>query len=106
MLATTFQIRVARPEDGAGLARLNATVHAAHLQERPDFFKPTRAEDVAAWFKGLLEKPLTRCWIAETDDAPVGYLLMREYQRPENIFCTARHWHEIEHIAVELPFRG
>ncbi|MEO8185359.1 MAG: GNAT family N-acetyltransferase [Deltaproteobacteria bacterium] len=106
MKGSSLQIRHARPEDDACLARLNATLHAEHLRERPDFFKPTSSEEVAGWFRALLEKPTTRCWIAESDGDAVGYLLMREYQRPENTFCLARHWHEIDHVGVEAAFRG
>jgi len=105
-MSSSFQIRTARPEDDASLARLNAPVQAEHLRGRPDFFKPTRPEEVAGWFKSLLEKPTTRCWIAEVEGEAVGYLLMREHERPENIFCLARHWHEIDHVGVEVPFRG
>lgn len=109
------QIRPAQPSDAELLARLNATLHALHLRARPDFFKATRPEEVAEWFRSLLDKPTTRCWLAEVE-APdaggpgevnaVGYLLMTEHQRPENVFCLARHWHEIDHIGVEEAFRG
>jgi len=101
-----FQIRVAAAGDAACLARLNATLHARHLEARPDFFKPAQLAEVAGWFQSLLDKPTTRCWLAEAGAEPVAYLLMREYQRPENIFCLARHWHEIDHVGVEAPFRG
>jgi ribosomal protein S18 acetylase RimI-like enzyme len=100
-----FAIRAAQRGDAALLARLNASVHARHLQARPDFFKAAQQEEVVDWFQSLLAKASTRCWLAEIGAEPVGYLLMREYQRPENIFCLARHWHEIDHIAVEAPFR-
>jgi len=103
---SSLQICSARPEDDVCLARLNATLHAEHLRARPDFFKPTRSEEVAGWFRALLEKPTTRCWIAEIAGDAVGYLLMREHQRPENTFCLARHWHEIDHVGVEAAFRG
>ena len=109
------RIRPARPDDAELLARLNAELHALHLRERPDFFKAARPAEVQEWFRCLLDKPSTRCWIAELDPAgaaparetsAVGYLLMTEHQRPENVFCRERHWHEIDHIGVEQAFRG
>jgi ribosomal protein S18 acetylase RimI-like enzyme len=100
------RLRSAQPCDAGLLARLNATLHAVHLRERPDFFKAPRLAEVEEWFRGLLDKPSTRCWIAEVDASAVGYLLMTEHQRPENVFCRERHWHEIDHIGVEEAFRG
>jgi GNAT superfamily N-acetyltransferase len=106
------RIRRARPEEAELLAHLNAALHAAHLRARPDFFKATRAAEVQEWFRSLLAKPSTRCWLAELDLAgppatsAVGYLLMTEHHRSENVFCRERHWHEIDHIAVEEAFRG
>lgn len=112
----THRLRPAQAPDAGLLAHLNAALHAVHLRERPDFFKAAQPAEVEEWFRGLLDKPSTRCWIAEVDapeDAAspaepraVGYLLMTEHQRPENIFCRERHWHEIDHIGVEEAFRG
>jgi GNAT superfamily N-acetyltransferase len=106
MTGSDFGIRSARVGDEVCLARLNAALHARHVQERPEFFKQTQIEEVAAWFRTWLEKPTTRSWIAELGSEPAGYLLMSEHQRAENTFCVARHWHEIDHVAVETQFRG
>jgi ribosomal protein S18 acetylase RimI-like enzyme len=104
---TAARIRRARPDDAALLGRLNAALHALHVRERPDFFKPTQPAELQEWFRSLLDRPSTRCWLAELDAAgAVGYLLMTEHQRPENVFCRERHWHEIDHIAVAEAFRG
>lgn len=107
------RIRPAQSCDAALLARLNAALHAVHLRERPDFFRAARPAEVEEWFRALLDKPSTRCWIAEVDSpepargaSAAGYLLMTEHQRPENVFCRERHWHEIDHIGVEAEFRG
>lgn len=100
------RIRPAQAADAELLARLNVALHAVHLRERPDFFKAARPAEVEEWFRGLLDKPSTRCWIAEVEVSAVGYLLMSEHQRAENVFCRERHWHEIDHIGVEPAFRG
>jgi GNAT superfamily N-acetyltransferase len=106
MKRAEFELRLARLGDEACLARLNASVQALHLAARPEFFKPTAADEVCAWFKALLEKPTTRCWLAEVSHEAVGYLLMCEHQRAENTFCLARRWHEIDQVSVEPAFRG
>ena len=100
------RIRPARAHDAELLARLNSTIHELHVRARPDFFKPTRPTEVVEWFRSLLEKASTRCWIAEVGPDAAGYLLMTEHERPENVFCIARHWHEIDHVGVEPAFRG
>jgi GNAT superfamily N-acetyltransferase len=101
----SFAIRPAAAADAARLARLNARVHAQHVRRRPEFFKPTQPDELTAWFRSRLEKRGTRSWLAEVECEAVGYLLMSEHQRPENVFCHARHWHEIDHIGVEPTFR-
>lgn len=105
MTAPGFAIRPAVVADAECLARLNGSVHARHLQERPEFFRATDAHELAAWFRELLPKPTTRCWIAAVDALAAGYVLMREHQRPATVFCRPRHWHEIEQIGVEPSFR-
>jgi len=36
-----------------------------HLARRPDYFRATRADEAAAWFRDLLDKPTTAAWVAE-----------------------------------------
>lgn len=100
-----LSIRSAVPADAECLVRLNASVHARHLQERPDFFRATDARQLGEWFRDLLGKPTTRCWIAALDGVTAGYVLMREHQREATVFCRERHWHEIEQVAVEPQLR-
>lgn len=100
-----FEIRAGVASDAECLARLNAGVHAAHLRERPEFFRATDAGELGEWFRELLFKATTRCWIASVEEQAAGYLLMREHQRAATVFCRARHWHEIEQIGVETQFR-
>lgn len=91
--------------DEALLAGLNRFVQEMHLAERPDHFRPTRFEDLAAWYRSRLEKPTTRIWIAEEDVLPVGYLLALVHEVPENPFVRARRWCEIDQIAVDPGWR-
>lgn len=98
-------VRLAGAADAERLAQLNASVHAPHLRERPEFFRATDPRELGDWFRELLDKPTTRCWLAEVGAAAAGYLLMREHQRAATPFCHERHRHEIEQIGVEAPFR-
>ena len=44
--------------------------------------------------------PTSWIWIAEKAGEPVGYVLAFIHERPENVFCTARRWLDIDQIAV------
>lgn len=98
-------VRAAVVGDEARLAVLNRFVHELHLAYRPDYFKPTRAEHVSAWFRSMLQKPAVLIWIAEDDGEPVGYVLALLHERQENAFCSPRRWCEIDQIAVDDTWR-
>src|SRR5437867_13126716 len=70
-----------------------------HLARRPDYFRPTRLDEVTAWFGTLLGKPTTAAWIAEEGAVPIGFVLAFFEERPENPFGRARRWCEIDQIA-------
>jgi GNAT superfamily N-acetyltransferase len=93
-------IRRALPGDERCLAELNVFVQALHVQHRPDFFKTSELDDVAAWFASLLSRPHVRVWLAEVDGVGVGYALVLLQERAENAFCLARRWHEIDQVSV------
>jgi ribosomal protein S18 acetylase RimI-like enzyme len=98
-------LRRAVADDAHALAALNRFVHDMHLARRPDYFKPTSADDVAAWFASLLARPTTVTWIAEEDGVPVGYVLALVSEQPENAFRQARRWCEIDQVAVAPRWR-
>ena len=68
-------VRHAVGGDAHALAALNRFVHETHLARRPDYFKPVRADEAAAWFRERLEERTTAAWIAEAEGRPVGYVL-------------------------------
>ena len=82
------------------LAELNAVVHDLHVANAPGYFKPTVPGEVAARFRGLLETPAVRIWIADAGGAAAGYVAVFLRERPENLFCHPRRWLEINEIAV------
>ena len=94
-------VRRAAGVDAPALAALTGFVHDMHLARRPDYFKPTRADEVTAWFRERLDEPTTAAWIAEVDGAPIGYVLAFFHERGENPFRRPRRWCEIDQIAVD-----
>jgi GNAT superfamily N-acetyltransferase len=74
-------IRRATAADAPMLVTLNAFVHELHVTNNPAYFKPGLPDGVAAWFRGLLEKPTTWIWIAEP-------------------FSRSRRWVELDQMGV------
>jgi len=68
-------VRRAVGGDAHALAALNRFVHETHLARRPDYFKPVREDEAAAWFRERLEERTTAAWIAEAEGRSVGYVL-------------------------------
>ena len=98
-------VRRAAGRDAPTLAALTRFVHDMHLAHRPDYFKPTHADDVTARFRARLDEPTTAAWIAEADGRPVGYVLTFFHERAENPFCRPRRWCEIDQLAVDPAWR-
>ena len=98
-------VRPAGVGDDHALATLHPFVHEMHLARRPDYFKATRADEAAAWFRDQLGKPTTAAWIAEDGGTPIGYVLTFFHERAGNPFRRARRWCEIDQIAVDPAWR-
>ena len=98
-------VRRAVGGDAHALAALNRFVHETHLARRPDYFKPVRADEAAAWFRERLEERTPAAWIAEAEGRPVGYVLTFFHERGENPFHRPRRWCEIDQIAVDPEWR-
>jgi GNAT superfamily N-acetyltransferase len=100
-----IHIRSAAVGDEMLLGSLNRFVQDIHLAERPETFKLTMPDELARWYRSMLERPTTRTWIAEFDGTTVGYLLAVEYEVAEGPFAQARHWWEIDQLAVDPNHR-
>jgi len=98
-------IRRAVVGDERTLAELNGFVHELHLGQNPTYFRLTEPEEVAAWFRGLLESPTVKIWIAEASALPVGYVSVFWHERAQNPFCRARRWLEIDQVGVHPEWR-
>lgn len=99
-------IRQAKVGDEGALARLNAFVQKFHVDHNSAHFRQAKRADVAQWFRGMLEKPTARVWIAEKEGAAVGYVLAVLYDRAANTFCVARRFIELDQIGVRRECRG
>jgi ribosomal protein S18 acetylase RimI-like enzyme len=75
------------------------------VANKPTYFKPAIRQDVVIWFRGLLEMPTARIWIAEDRDAAVGYVIALARERSENVFGRSRRWLEIDQIGVRPGHR-
>jgi GNAT superfamily N-acetyltransferase len=93
-------IRSVNSGDVAALAVLNAEVQELHFASRPDEFKPVHVDEIAQWFVQLLQNPAARLWGAEVDGALVGYVVVLVREKPENPFCSARKWWDIDQMGV------
>jgi diamine N-acetyltransferase len=99
------KIRRAVVGDEQALAALNRFVHDLHAARRPDYYRATCVDDVAAWFRERLEHPLPAAWIAEEGGVAIGYVLAFFHEHPDNPFRQARRWCEIDQIAVDPAWR-
>ena len=83
------------------LAVLNGFVQQPQVGAHPEHFRTTRPHDVANWFATLLQLPTAAVWIAEEGEVPIGYAAALFHEQPENPFCRARRWCEIDQLAVD-----
>jgi GNAT superfamily N-acetyltransferase len=100
-----LEVRRARVEDVRALVTLQREVHQLHVAGRPEFFKPTDDEAVAAWFRGLLESAEAQIWVAVQAGLVLGNALAMKRHRPEAIFSSAHVWCEVDQIVVMRDHR-
>ena len=105
MAAVTFSVRRASAADAPALARLCRYVQDLHVTARPDVFKPFGLDSTTAHFAGALSSGAQRVLIAEKAGAPIGYASLLVRERPENAFCLARRWLEIDNVCVHPDHR-
>jgi GNAT superfamily N-acetyltransferase len=98
-------IRRTAAADAELLAKLNGFVHDVHVAERPDQFRPTEPAELARWFRERLGQPTTLAWIAEESGRPVAFALAMHHRRAATPFAPARHWFEIDQVAVDPEYR-
>jgi diamine N-acetyltransferase len=101
----TTEIRRAAAGDVEALVALHREVHALHLAERPDQFKPTNDEEIAGVYRTRLNAANTRVWVALRDGRAVGHVVAIHHQRAEHAMCPARQWWDVDELGVTSTHR-
>lgn len=99
-----IRIRAAVTGDQAVLAALSARVQELHVGERPEIFKPVDLPGLERWFADALARGSWKIWIAHIGEKSVGYAVVMEQRRADNVFTYSRRWHEIEQIGVDPAY--
>ncbi len=104
---TAVDVRRAEAGDAVLLSRLNADVHAVHVEGLPDRFKPPSDETFpVSLVLELLARPATLMFLAHVADAPAGYLYAEIMRLPENAVRYAASMVYIHHISARPELRG
>jgi GNAT superfamily N-acetyltransferase len=98
-------VREALPSDVDTLGALAAQLQEQHVASRPEMFKPPNMDEIGAWFRQLLEKPLVTIWVAAVDGTIRGYLITIISELSEGPFNFPRTWMQLDQIAVQKEHR-
>jgi diamine N-acetyltransferase len=100
-----LEIRRAEAGDVEALVALHQELHALHLAERPDQFKPTNDEEIAGVYRTRLDAANTRVWVAVRDGRAVGHVVAIHHRRAEHAMCPARQWWDVDELYVTAAAR-
>jgi ribosomal protein S18 acetylase RimI-like enzyme len=103
-----IQIRQAKQNDAAVLTDLNLAVHNIHADAVPYYFKRTSATDpeIQASFETRLADENVIFFIAEVDEAAVGYLMTILRPVEENAYAFAHKRLLIDQMSVNPDYRS
>ena len=102
-----MNIRQAMSTDALGLSSLSMDVQILHAQHHPDIFKVPQNEAFAvSFFVEMLGNPAVRIFIAEKEGKPVGYILCKLVERPENPFTFAARLLLVDQLSVRPAAHG
>jgi ribosomal protein S18 acetylase RimI-like enzyme len=99
-----MDIRPATAEDAALLAALNSHVHDQHVAAEPQVYRPTHANEVAAWFLTRLSNGDVAL-IAQEGTESIGYVMARLVERPGHLFAYPRRFLLVDQLAVAQAAR-
>jgi len=96
-----MEIRPATPGDSPLLSSLCRDVQTLHARHHPHVFKMPQSDDFAvAFFDEMLASADMTIYIAEEGSRPVGYIVCRLFDRPENVFTHASRFLFVDQISV------
>lgn len=102
-----MNIRRAVSTDNILLSRLCMDVQRLHAEQHSDIFKMPQQEAFAAsFFDEVLADPITSIFISERDGEPLGYVLCKLIERPENPFTFSMRYLLIDQISVRPAEQG
>ena len=101
-----MNIRRATLEDSPTLSALCRDVQRLHAEHHPQLFKMPHSDGFAtAFFDEMLAAPEMTIYIAEEEARPLGYILCRIFDRPENVFTFENRFLFIDQISVRPEAR-
>jgi ribosomal protein S18 acetylase RimI-like enzyme len=96
-----MEIRPATPKDSLTLSALCRDAQSLHAENHPQVFKMPQSDKFAVeFFDEILASPEFTTYIAEADGRPLGYILCRLVDRPENAFTFTNRFLLIDQISV------
>lgn len=95
-----MQVRKATATDAAAISTVGSVVQQLHHEQRPDWFKPVRIEELEPFYVELLEDPEALAFIAEDESGPVGFILLKVTRRPETAITWPLTIVSIDQVAV------
>jgi ribosomal protein S18 acetylase RimI-like enzyme len=102
----TIAVRQATTADAAVVSALNAEVQALHAAALPWRFKPQGPDTFPpAAARALLAQPENLIFVAEIDQAPVGYAYAEVIRRPETAMTYAHAVVYLHHLGVQAARR-
>lgn len=101
----TITVREAQERDIDLLVDMNGIVHELHIAAEPAYFRHPEPGAVAELFRSRLLQPEARVWIASVGEVPAGHAVAVIRERPENAFCWAQRFYELEEVLVSPAHR-
>ena len=102
-----MKIRKAMATDSLLLSSLCVDVQRLHAENHPEIFKMSHNNDFAVdFFDEMLANTATTIFIAESDDEPLGYILCKLIERPENTFTFAMSYLLVDQVSVRPAEHG
>jgi ribosomal protein S18 acetylase RimI-like enzyme len=96
-----MEIRSATSKDSLILSALCRDVQSLHAEHHPHIFKMPLSDDFAvAFFDEILASPEFTAYLAEENGHPLGYILCRLVERPENAFTYPMRFLLVDQISV------
>ena len=87
------------------MARLNAEVQELHRAAMPERYADPPPGEIEDWMRRLLADPDVVLLIAEDDDGPLGFAVVRRESSPGNTFALPRLRALVEGIGVAATAR-